>query len=123
MLDEIDYQNCKIVDRYDERCSVCKKDFYINKTDHLCYSNEEFGPFYKCEQTDISGNECAWCKEGYYYSYNNHICSKFEGCKLLKDENTCIECEEYYCLDVKNGSCVDNNLNIDPDNLFLFWMS
>ena len=24
-------------------CEKCKDDFYLNQTDHLCYSNKEYG--------------------------------------------------------------------------------
>ena len=120
VLAENEYKNCKKVNSYDNHCSSCKNNFYLNKTDNLCYSNEEFGPFYKCSYTDYSGQICVSCIEDYYYSYDNNICSKFEGCSALKDENTCIECDEYYCLDSKNGSCVNNYDIIYQDKLFYF---
>ena len=120
LLAENNYENCKIVQGLDEHCTLCKNNFYINKTDNLCYSNEEFGPFYKCLYTDLSGSLCACCIEDYFYSYDSNLCSKLDGCKLLKDENTCIECEEYYCLDSKNGSCFINYYIDDENKLFYF---
>ena len=108
-----EFNNCKKINKYDIKCSICEDNYYLNKNDYLCYSNEKFGNFYKCSNTDSFGKYCASCIYNYYYGNKYHICSKFEGCEMLKDENIdeniCIECQEYYCLDVKKGNCVIND--------------
>ena len=115
-----EFINCKQINRYDTKCSKCKDNYYLNRTDYLCYSNEQFGKFYKCSSTDSFGKYCASCVYNYYYGDKYHICSKFEGCEKLKDENNCIECQEYYCLDVKNGNCVNNDEIFDKEKKFYF---
>lgn len=114
------FKNCKIVINGDDYCSLCKDDFYLNRTDNLCYSNKNFGDFYKCSYTDKFGKICVSCAYNYYYSIKYHICSSIEGCEILKDENSCSQCEENYCFDVKNSNCVDNIYSIDKDKLFYF---
>ena len=120
LLAEKNFENCKIVIFNDEFCSLCKNNYYLNRSDNLCYNNEKFGDFYKCAFTDIFGKKCVSCIDDYYYSNDNHICSKIEGCKLLKDENTCIECEEFYCFDSKNNTCIINYDIIDKNKIFYY---
>ena len=47
-------------------------DFYLNQTDSLCYSNEDYGLFYKCEVTDTEGQYCVKCIDGYYLGTKDH---------------------------------------------------
>ena len=115
-----EFKNCKIVYTEDLNCSLCKDNYYLNKSDNLCYSNEDFDYFYKCSITDITGTKCEGCIDNYHYGYKYHICSQFEGCEKLKDENTCSECEEFYCLNINNGSCIDNFYIIDEEEPFYF---
>ena len=120
LLEENKFKNCKKVNFNDEFCSQCRDNFYLNRSDSLCYSNENFNNFYKCAYTDIFGKICNSCINGYFYSSNNHICSNIEGCEILKDKNTCIQCEEGYCLDSKNGKCIINFDIIDKNKIFYF---
>ena len=39
---------------------------------------------------------------------------------MLKDDNTCIELQEYYCLDLKKGNCVINDEIVDTETKFYF---
>ena len=97
-----------------EVCELCKNDFYISYKDHLCYDNTAPGPFYKCEISNTNGDKCISCIDGYYIGKYDSNCSKIEGCLQSFDENTCIECDDYYCLDNK-GNCSDNYYVIDED--------
>ena len=119
LIGDDNFKNCKILKMNDRNCSLCRDNYYLNKSDNLCYNNEEFGYFYKCSYTDIFGKICDNCIKDYYYGHKYNICSPIEGCEMLKDENTCSECGDYYCLDVKKGNCVDNYDIID-DKLFYF---
>ena len=108
IIAENKFENCKY--GYDDKyCEKCKKDFYLNKTDHLCYSNKEKGSFYKCIETDLTGEHCEKCDEDYFLGYKDYKCSKIKGCDISENENKCIECDEYYCLDVKRGTCEYND--------------
>ena len=113
-------QNCKIVTYYPNKCFLCKKDFYLNQTDNLCYSNIEKGDFYKCEITNYNSKECFRCIEGYYLGYKYHRCTIINGCEYSEDEEECIECNSYYCLDLKTGKCEDNDLVKYEDKLFYY---
>ena len=102
------FENCKY-GYEDKYCEKCKDDFYINKKDNLCYSNQENNEFYKCVESDINGTYCDKCLEGYYLGYKDNKCSKIKGCDISENEDKCIECDEYYCLDVKTGQCIYND--------------
>ena len=43
-----------------------------------------------------------------------------EGCDLSEDENICIECNQYYCLDSKSGQCVYNDDINDEEKKYYF---
>ena len=111
--------NCKISNE-GKFCERCKDDYYLNQTDHLCYSNLEKGDFYKCAVTDIYANYCIFCRKDYYAGYLDNKCSKIESCALSENEDTCLECDEYYCLDLKSGKCVDNDFIEDEEKKFYF---
>ena len=112
--------NCKKNSYYTpERCDLCKNDFYISYKDYLCYDNTAPGPFYKCEIGDYKGEKCINCIDGYYIGRIDSNCTRIEGCLQSFDENTCLECDEYYCLDNK-GNCSDNYYVIDEDIKYYF---
>ena len=112
------FENCKFSEGY--YCKSCKDNFYLNKNDSTCIDNTEKGPFYKCLFTDNNNEFCEECIDGYYLGTGDNKCSLIPDCKKSEDENTCIECDEYYCLDLKNGTCVDNNFIYDENNKFYF---
>ena len=114
------FENCKIVNYNDVSCSKCKDDFYLNKTDNLCYSNQQSGNFYKCSYVNANEDKCASCIKDYYYVKKYYICSPIEGCEILKDINTCEQCEEGFCLDLNNGKCYTNLDVISEEKLFYF---
>ena len=74
------FENCAITTFDGIFCDKCKKYFYINKTDHLCYSNKEKNDFYKCASTNNNGEYCSVCEEGYFVGYIDHKCTTMEGC-------------------------------------------
>ena len=116
---ENNLRNCK--NSYEgEICEECKNDYYLNKTDNLCYSNNETNKFYKCSKTDKNGKFCSKCIEGYNLGEIDHKCTKLEGCDLSEDENICIECNQYYCLDSKSGQCVYNDDINDEEKKYYF---
>jgi len=102
-----------------EQCSICKKDYYLSQYDYLCYDNTSPGPFYKCEITDYKGEKCINCVDEYYIGRDDANCTKIEGCLRSLDENTCLECDDYYCLDNK-GNCTDNSYVINEDLKYYF---
>ena len=105
-----EFENCKSTDYEGKYCHKCKNNFYINQTDHLCYSNTEKNNLYKCTRLDLSGDFCVSCENDYYYGFKDHKCSLIEGCDKSENENKCLECDEYHCLDVKTGKCEDNSV-------------
>ena len=90
-------------------CCECKNDFYLFDYDHLCYNNTEEDPFIKCAKVDFYKEKCLKCVDGYFLGWEDNKCSKVENCKIIENENKCLECRIYYCLDVKNQICVDND--------------
>ena len=43
-------------------------------------------------------------------------CSKVENCKIVENENKCLECDTLFCLDVKKQECFDNDYLDDINN-------
>ena len=115
------FTNCKYI--YNgKNCEKCKKDFYLNKKDYNCYSNKEKGKFYKCEITDYYGNICSFCIDGYYLGYKYNSCTKIIGCEISEEDNDnrCIECNDFYCLDKKTGKCEINDMIEEEEKKFYF---
>ena len=115
-LAEGNLENCK--SGYDSNCERCKEGFYINKTDNICYSNNEQNDFYKCEISN--GYFCTKCIEKYYLGFIDYKCSKVEYCGKIENENRCLICQESYCLDAKTGLCEDNELINDIEKIFYY---
>ena len=101
-------------------CEICKEDFYINQVDNLCYSNKESGPFYKCSKTDLNGEYCTECIEGFYLGDKDNKCTLIEGCVLSENENKCLECDSYYCINSKTGQCFRNDDIKDEESKHYF---
>ena len=114
------YLNCKYSCYYEEKCCECKDNFYLYENDSLCYDNTKEDKYIKCSLVDSKTNECYLCNEGYYLGEIDNKCSKVEYCKIVENENKCLECSTFYCLDVKNQRCVDNDkLNDMKDKIFI----
>ena len=113
-------ENCKISSKNGD-CEKCKNNYYLNRTDNLCYNNKEKGNFYKCASTDIDGEFCVQCIEGYHLGYIDYKCSTIEGCDLSENENKCLNCDtDYYCLNQKTGKCEYNDEIINEEKKFYY---
>ena len=110
------FLNCKYTCSLGDICCECKNDFYLNLTDDLCYDNTKDGSFIKCAYVDIDQNNCKFCEEGYYLGTDDDKCCKVQNCKITENENKCLECDTYYCLDVKNQICEYNDYLDDINN-------
>ena len=104
-----EFEHCKHSNQFGGHCIECKDGYYLIIRNKTCRSNEEEGPFYKCEETDYDDN-CRKCIKDYYLSTGDKRCTKNDGCKYSKNENECYECEEDYCLNMKNLTCIWYNL-------------
>ena len=112
-------ENCKVSGGF--YCSRCKDNFYLNRNDsNKCFDNTQEGPFYKCVYSDYSGESCDLCIENYYVGSEDYKCSLIENCKKSVDEETCIECDDYYCLDLKKGTCEWNDYIYDENEKLYF---
>ena len=111
--------NCK--NSYDGKiCDECKNDYFLNKTDNLCYNNQEHNDFYKCVLTDLTGQYCVKCINNYHIGKIDNKCTTIEGCILSENEHKCLECDSYYCLDMKKGKCIYNDEIIEEDNKYYY---
>ena len=113
------FQNCKYGNGT-TYCERCKDDFYLNKTDYLCYSNKEKGIFYKCAVTDPNAEYCYICTNNYNIGDIDHKCTNVEGCDLSENENKCLQCGLYYCLDVSTGKCEYNDIILNEEKKFYY---
>ena len=104
-----EFEHCKHSNEYGNYCSECKDGYYLSIRDKICRSNEEEGLYYKCKVTNYL-ELCDRCVDGYYLSSGDHKCSKVFGCKFIKNENECNECEEGHCLITKNLTCIWNDV-------------
>ena len=107
IIAEEKFKNCKNGNK-DLYCQECKNNFYLDQNENLCYSNKLKGKFYKCALSDRNGEYCIKCEKDYFLSYNNNLCINTDGCNIAQDENVCLECNEYHCLDIKTGKCEIN---------------
>ena len=111
------FSNCKYSCSYDkDKCCECKDNYYLFEEDSLCYDNTKEELFIKCAIVDYSKERCNKCVDGYYLGLNDNKCSIVENCKIVENENKCFECDTFYCLDVKNQKCVDNDYLSDNND-------
>ena len=118
-VSEDEFKNCKHGSIF-KGCEECKNDYYLNKTDRLCYSNQESGPFHKCKETDATGLVCEKCLEDYFLGKKDKKCTKVKWCVASENEDKCIECEEFYCLNQKNWNCFPNSKIESDENKFYY---
>ena len=118
---ELNFKNCKISFFVENQCSLCKDNFYLNKTDYLCYDNTNpEGKFYHCEYTDYNGEKCDKCKQGFFLTSGDEKCIKVSNCKYSKNENECNVCNDEFCLDVKKQKCIINDyINNDEQKIYI----
>ena len=121
IIGENNYANCKITNYQRNFCDKCKSNYCMNQTEHTCFSNEEVGDFYKCAMTDPLGRFCVSCEDDYYLGAKTRLCSIINGCERAEmDDSRCIECNYYYCLDLKTGKCKDNDVIEDEEKKYYF---
>ena len=101
------FYGCKISNQEGYLCSECKNKYYLRKNDSLCFENND-EEYYKCAYTDYKGENCTKCIEGYYLGNEDKKCSLIENCAISENENKCIKCQKGFCLDAKNGICINN---------------
>ena len=110
------FLNCKhTCDLEENKCCECKNNYYLFTNDSLCYENTKDEKFFKCAVVDFQ-EKCEKCVEGYFLGVEDYKCSKVENCKKVGKENICLECDKYFCLDVKKQECVDNDYLRDITN-------
>ena len=117
---KIGYENCRITSYNGDYCAFCKSGFYMNQTDHLCYDNNEKNDLYKCSVLDLTGNYCNKCEDKYHIGSKDKKCTNIEYCEKSENGEKCLQCDEWHCLDVKNGKCEINNKIISEEKKFLY---
>ena len=113
------FKNCKYGNET-TYCERCKDDYYLNQTDNLCYNNNNKGPFYKCSITDPNAEYCYICSKNYTIGDIDHKCTNVEGCDLSENEDKCLQCGIYYCLNIKTGKCEYNDRIINEEKKFYY---
>ena len=114
------YNNCKLSCDQLEQCCICKDNFYLRSNDSLCFSNLEKGPFYKCIYSTFDGKDCIECAEPYFLGAEDYLCNLVDNCAITEDEYRCEKCMDYYCLDAKKGTCIENYKIENETNLIYF---
>ena len=113
------FKNCKYGNE-STSCERCRDDFYLNKTDNLCYSNNEAGLFHNCAVTDPNAVYCYICSKKYNIGSIDHKCTNVEGCDLSENDDRCLVCGLYYCLDAKTGKCEYNDIVLSEEKKFYY---
>ena len=114
------FENCKINAYFEQtQCFACKDNYCLNQSQYLCEDNTQPGPYYKCQASNNKGDLCQICIDGYFIGKIDFNCTKIEGCIKSLDENTCLKCDRYYCLD-NIGNCTDNSYVISEDKKYYF---
>ena len=76
---------------------------------NLCYDNtNENSNYYKCLSTNTD-NLCEKCINNLNLNSGDRKCTISVGCKKAENYKKCLECDNFFCLDVKKGICVDND--------------
>ena len=114
------FYGCKFANIFEEYCLECKDNFYFNYNKSLCFDNSQEGPLYKCAYSDDNGELCEVCIDNYYLGSEDQKCSLIENCKKSENVSVCLECDDYFCLDVKNQRCIDNNF-LEDDNIKIYF--
>ena len=99
------FENCRNGNDY--YCLSCKDDFYLKKKDYACLSNQEKGQFYMCTESSFYGDLCIGCLPGYFLGLD-YKCSNITGCVQSENGDTCLECNNNYCLDLSTQTCINN---------------
>ena len=116
---EENFQNCKISIFDGSKCESCKNNYYLNRTDYLCYDNtDENDKFYRCKYTDYKGEICDQCIEGYFMTSGDERCIPVNNCKYSEND-ICKVCDNGYCLDVKKNECFDNDF-MENENQIIY---
>ena len=115
-----DYENCRITSFNGDYCSFCKSGFYVNQSDHLCYSNEEKNNLYKCILYDETEKKCLKCEKDYHIGIIDKKCNNIEYCENSEDGNKCLQCDKSHCLDINKGICQINYKVLSEDNKFYY---
>ena len=114
------FTNCKSNSYYSKKkCAICKDNYYLSLYDYLCYDNTKKGPFYKCQISNSNGKLCQVCIKDYFIGRLDSRCNKVEGCFRSQNENKCLECGDFYCLD-NNGKCINNYYVISEDKKYYY---
>ena len=119
-ITEGNFKNCKCGYKSSKTCERCKYNFYLNKKDNLGYNNQENDNFYKCAISDNNGEYCIQCIDNYNGGSIDYKCTKVEYCSIIENDERFLICDGTYCLDSKNGSCVDNIIINDLDKIFYY---
>ena len=69
--------------------------------------------------SNSNGKLCQVCIKDYFIGRLDSKCSKVEGCFRSENENKCLECGDFYCLD-KNGKCINNYYVISEDKKYYY---
>ncbi len=111
-------KNCKITNadiEEDNICLECKENFYLLVPENKCLSNnnkenddKEPNLFYKCAISSDDGSKCFICENNYYLDKIDKRCSKIANCGISENENKCKQCADYFCLNLKTGTCESN---------------
>ena len=87
----------------------------------MCYSTTEDSVFNKCVVSTEDGTKCSKCIDNYFVGIIDSKCSKIRDCAISENENKCLECDEYMCLNVKNQTCVDNDWAPENDEQKIYY--
>ena len=96
---ENQFMNCKISND-GIKCDECFDDYYFDKEGKCVMSNY-------CAKG--KQNRCEKCIDNYYLSSYGAVCTTEEQCYMGRsDIGICTQCNDDYCLDLKDGKCKSN---------------
>jgi len=114
-------KNCKVADDKGKICTLCQDDFYLNQTNNLCYSNKEYGKFYKCKKSSDTSDICVQCVSDFYLGYQDKKCTHTAACVYSNEFNQCNRCDDdYFCLNLFNYTCENNEYIPREENMIFY---
>lgn len=108
------YENCVQVNFCEkkansEKCEKCIVEYYLTEKDSICTNTDN------CLYGNKHSGICEMCKEKYYMDYKDGKCysnqdnNDYKYCKILDENDVCIQCENNYYLGNDNKCSTSRN--------------
>ena len=99
------------------KCEKCIEGYYITEKDNVCSITDN------CLYGNKHSGICEICKDNFYIDYKDGKCKSnqdnndFKYCKIVDDNNICIQCEFNYYMGIDNKCSKTKNCNVSENGI------